>query len=248
MLSDGTFTLTERTQATLEPSAVLVLHKAPASHPEDNVKAVTYHPLIKGTIQQGYAIDKALLIEAIGNEERCSDKWLEPTTLIDSAAHAMWYRPKQKRTLYFSGAKGNVQFSAPFPATLFYYHKHTRDIRLFALSSDKRPTKDSMLYLLPVGNVSATGSLCQSSGASFLPEAVQQDNFDQVERVFFDALSTHTNCEHLFKKDVKAKRKTPFAEIIRFWQHHAQNNSVPSVKRHCIAYTPLKNFLSGIGA
>lgn len=250
MLADHLVELSGMTEKPLRPYAALILHTNQPTHygNEHEAQAVTYHPVNEGTICQGFAVDKGRLLEAIGQSDvkRAID-FIEPTTLMNNATAAIWYRPAMKRRMHFSSRNtGNVQFNVRFPATLFMVNKASKSMRLFGLADDKRPTPDTLLYRLPIGNVSERGYLCQGSGSSFMPSDLNQDTFSEAERVFFDAVSGHTSAPYLFVKDKKRQRMTHFNAVIRYWQQHAEQGKKPSVKRDFIAIDTLKNLAKGV--
>jgi PRTRC genetic system protein B len=217
---------------------VLVLHSYTQfhqyNHSQSQADAVTYHPLKEGKIQQGISIDKPRLLEALRVEDGNAFEWLEPTTLVDTASTSVWYRPTRRRQLHLKAKKESIQFTVNFPSTLFIYHKLSRTVCMFALANDERPTLDAQLYLLPVGNVDGSGKLCLGSGASFLPETVNQGSFKEVERCFFEALSTHTSTKYLFKADEKADRNTSMQKLVNYWQKIAKQNTAPNVNKDFI--------------
>lgn len=238
MLCDQPFKLGTQDSRKLTPYSVLVLHSYNQFHQYNDssfqADAVTYHPLDEGRIQQGIAIDKSRLLEVLRADDGNAFEWLETTTLVDTASTSVWYRPSGRRQLHLKAKKESVQFTVNFPSTLFIYHKRSRTVCMFALASDERPTLDTQLYLLPVGNVDGSGKLCLGSGASFLPDTVNQGNFKEVERCFFEALSTHTNTKYLFKADEKAKRNTSMQKLVNYWQKLAKQNTAPNVKKDFI--------------
>jgi PRTRC genetic system protein B len=228
----------------------LVLHtNQPTSYGgNQEAQAVTYHPIKDDAIQQGFAIDKARLQDAIGQSEvhKAMD-FIEPTTLMNNASAAIWYRPSMKRQMHFaSKVTGKCQFNVRFPATLFILSKPNKSLYLFGLPDDKRPTLQTRLYRLPIGNVSERGHLCQGSGSSHMPTDIHQGTFQNAERVFFDAVSGHTSTHYLFAKDEKAQRKTHFDSVIRYWQKHAEKGTKPSVKRDFIALSTLEQTAKGV--
>ena len=252
MLSEQQFKLTSDNPTKLTPHAVLVLHsrqnqKRHNGNLDLHVDAVTYHDIHDGKIEQGSAIDKARLIEVMHEEKQTEFTWIEPTTLVDNASSAVWYRPSSRRTLHLKANEEPIQFKVKFPATLFIYQKKSRSLSMFALASDERPTLDSKLYVLPVGNIKTTGKLCLGSGASYLPKKVEQKNFHEVERCFFDALSTHTSTRALFKRDVKENRNTSMQKLVNYWQRHASNGTQPNVSKDFIKLSESLNSFIKIG-
>lgn len=251
MLCEQPFKLGSQDSRKLTPYSVLVLHSYNQFHQYNlsafHADAVTYHPLKEGEIQQGIAIDKPRLLEALRVEDSNEFEWIEPTTLVDTASTSVWYRPTCRRQLHLKAKKESIQFTLNFPSTLFIYHKVSRTVCMFALASDERPTLDTQLYLLPVGNVDGSGKLCLGTGASFLPDTVNQGNFKEVERCFFEALSTHTSTKYLFKADEKAERTTSMQKLVNYWQKNAKQNTVPNVKKDFIEVKASLSTLINIG-
>lgn len=212
-----------------------------------NVSALTFHNVKDGEIQLGEVIDKQSLIDMLrDDDEKVTNSFISSTTLIDSAEQLVWYTPTMRRPMRLMRNKRAFQFNvAKFPATLFACNKKSKSLKLFALDSDSRPTPETQLYQLPVGNISSNGHLCLGSGNSFMPENIEQAYCEQIEKCFFDALSTHTSCDYLFKRDMKKRVKTPYANIVKYWLTLAENGSRAKVKAQYIPIGNISKLLLG---
>mgnify|MGYP001164942324 CR=1 FL=1 len=217
-----------------------------------HVAAASLHAIKNEALQPGAMISKHSLVKLLMNGENCSgglDDWLEPNVLMDSANYLMWYQPVKTRPITVSNPsdKRSQQqtFYVKFPATLFIFERNNQQLAMFGLDSDKRPTLDSMLYQLPVGNVNHRGSLCFGNTKDFIPDDPNGQNCHLIERCFFNALSTHTNTEFLFRKDKEENKRTLFTQVINYWRKKAQRQHRVNVKKDLIAIHTIRRQLRG---
>ena len=225
---------------TYTTQAALLLHSTEhrARHGELTVDVMSFHPIEEGKLREGMIINHNTLIDMLlakQSHQSESAHWLEPTTLVRQHDLHVWYRPVMRRPLRMQAANQSHQFWVQhFPSTLFAYRPSSSEFFLFALETDSRPSLDTTLYQLPVGNVSSVGRLCLGSADSFLVDQPTQSDYAKMERCFFDALSTHTSTNYLFLRDKEKQKKTPFSRVISFWKKQAKTNSKVSVKDELI--------------
>ena len=217
-----------------------------------HVANASLHTIKNDVLQPGAMISKNSLIKLLMSGESRSggtDDWLEPNVLMDSANWLIWYQPVKERPIVVrntSDKHGRQEtYYVKFPATLFIFERNQQSLSMFGLDSDKRPTLDSMLYQLPVGNVSASGALCFGNTKDYIPENPNGQNCHQIERCFFDALSTHTNTEFLFRKDKEEQKRTLFPQVIRYWQKKAKTQHRVNVKKDLVALHTIRQQLRG---
>lgn len=100
----------------------------------------------------------------------------------------IWYRPAMKRALNFSGnqtlSKVKDQ-SAMVPATL--YALHNKELYVFALPNNQRPTEKTKLYNSPFFNVYSDGKVCK--GTAHFSKATNSfgGEIERYERGFYMA-------------------------------------------------------------
>lgn len=216
-----------------------------------NVASASLHSIKDDALQPGAMISTTSLVKLLlsGNESGNTDDWLDSNILMDSANLLIWYQPVKMRPIVVrdnnTDNAAQQTFNVRFPATLFIFERNNTQLKMFALDSDKRPTLDSMLYQLPVGNVSPSGSLCFGNTLDYIPENPNSQNCHLIERCFFDALSTHTNASHLFLKDKESDKRTPFSKVIQYWKKKAKNKHRVNVKKDLIPIHTIRLQLRG---
>ena len=214
------------------------------------VVSATLHDVVDGDLDIGNEISPQALIKLItaGKEQSFSTAdWISPNILVDSANMLMWYQPTMLRNLFLKPPIDTNQqrLSVKFPSTLFAFERNTRQLQMFGLDSDKRPTLDSVLYQLPIGNISCNGNLCLGNTRDLIPDTPNAENCHLIERCFFDALSTHTNTAYLFTKDKDEKKRTLFTQVVRYWAKKAKSEHRVNVKKDLIPLFSIRTFLRG---
>lgn len=238
--------------ANIETTHAILLHSIPSSYANQGTEVVnaTLHEVVDNELSLGSAISTQALIKLLmGGKASRFDiaDWIAPNILMDSANTLMWYQKANKRHLFMKNSVDKAQTSlyVKFPATLYVFDRNHRNLRLFALDNDKRPTHDSMLYQLPVGNVSSNGSLCMGNASEFIPDNPNGENCHLIERCFFEALSTHTNTEYLFLKDKEDGKRTLFTQCIQYWKKKAKRGHGVNVKKDLIPLFSIRSLLRG---
>ncbi|WP_338455098.1 hypothetical protein [uncultured Alteromonas sp.] len=214
------------------------------------VVCATLHDVVGGELDIGNEISPQALVKLItaGKVQSYSTAdWISPNILVDSANMLMWYQPTMLRTLFLKSPLENNQqrLRVNFPSTLFVFERNTRHLQILGLDSDKRPTLDSTLYQLPIGNISSNGSLCLGNTRDLIPDTPNAENCHLIERCFFDALSTHTNTEYLFTKDKEEKKRTLFTQVVKYWAKKAKKSHRVNVKKDLIPLFSIRTLLRG---
>lgn len=235
-------------------SHAILLHTKKAStyyaNSDAEVVSATLHDVVNGELSLGNEISPHALVKLItaGKERSYSTvDWIPPNILVDSANILMWYQPTMLRHLYLKNSSDVNQqtLHVKFPATLFVFERNTRHLKMFGLDSDKRPTLDSILYQLPIGNISRSGNLCLGNTLDLIPDTPNAQNCHLIERCFFDALSTHTNTEYLFLKDEEDKKRTLFTQIVSYWARKAKRRHRVNVKKDLIPLLSIRTLMRG---
>jgi len=125
--------------------------------------------------------------------------FLEPHILAKTADVTIWWRPAQRRKLYFNlDAKLRTGLTklnrkamhvVPCPAHLFAASRS--HLYIYALRDDARPTPDTVLLRSPIMNIFEDGALCWGSVQK--PRLASQDACAQFEAAVFDGWNTHPN-------------------------------------------------------
>lgn len=236
----------------LATTHAILLHSTPSSYANNATEVVsaTLHEVVGNELSLGNAISTHALIKLImAGKESSFDTadWIAPNILVDSANTLMWYQKAKMRHLFLKNTldKDQTTLYVKFPATLFVFDRNHKQLKLFALDNDKRPTQDSMLYQLPVGNVSSNGCLCMGNASEYIPDNPNGENCHLIERCFFEALSTHTNTEYLFLKDKEDGKRTLFTQCIHYWKKKAKRKHGVNVKKDLIPLFSIRSLLRG---
>lgn len=214
------------------------------------VVSATLHDVVDGELTIGNEISPQALVNLItaGIEQSYSTAdWISPNILVDSANILMWYQPTMQRNLFLKSPLDSNQqrLWVKFPSTLFVFERNSRQLQMFGLDSDKRPTLDSALYQLPIGNISSNGSLCLGNTRDLIPDTPNAENCHLIERCFFDALSTHNNTEYLFNKDKEEKKRTLFTQVVSYWVKKAKKGHRVNVKKDLIPLFSIRTLMRG---
>ena len=242
--NNGNVTLKENNS--VPTHAVLLFSNGDSEH-DIKVEHLSLHTVKQGQLAEGVLIDKDRLSDLLTSGSDDPKKgWIEPHILMNNANFMIWYRPNSTRTLDMVDKGNERTFNVNFPATLFIYKKTSKTLMLFALPNNERPNLNTMLYHLPVGNVSQTGCLCMGTGAGFLPYDISPNTAHLIEETFFGARSGHTNQTSLFAEDVKNQKQTSFAKIIAYWQKKAISKKSIKVEKEFVEYLSIKSVLETI--
>ena len=126
---------------------------------------------------------------------------------IDSGKHgfAMWHTPARSQKLLHTESMGIASGEAAVPALL--WKATTRQLILFALDSDERPTGDTRLFSAPFANIGAEGNVCMGSVPVRFEESGSLETFiARWETFFFNSYFSHLNN----KQPVKSN-------FVQFW-------------------------------
>ncbi len=118
--------------------------------------------------------------------------YMPPNVVAVSRTSVAFFERAAQRTMFFK-ASNDVAVNAfdtkvvPQPPLLFIAG---RDLRLFALSSDDRPTLSTRLYKAPYWNMIGDGNtVC--TGSMHIPKTASSETTDEWVRAFFASNFTH---------------------------------------------------------
>lgn len=110
----------------------------------------------------------------------------------------MWYRPAEKRMLYFNEGLHITNGMAWVPAMV--YMVEGRELSVYALNEDERPTENTVLYHAPFHNVNVEGEVCLGSAKANKPKDKTFANLCKYyEDLFWMSEFTHLNHENRVK-------------------------------------------------
>ena len=118
--------------------------------------------------------------------------------LAVSPEQLVWFEPMCERVMFFETADTFLQglsgVTCPHPALLFIARE--RSLKVFALSSDERPTAETEVYTAPYYNTTS-GGVCL--GSTPLPATLSVGDTDNYSDAFFHSAFTHGTSERLLK-------------------------------------------------
>ncbi len=151
------------------------------------------------------------LVKSLSNRQRPSINWIESNVLCHSQNRLIWWVPPQSIPLFFDvraedGTGVHRSGICPIPGLIFV--AEGRDLWLYAVKGDKRPTPETKLYQAPFLNVWADGMLC--IGNAPLPAEEQRHNPTTWQDMFFRSRFTHSNIR-------QPNRLTKGVDPTEFW-------------------------------
>ena len=107
----------------------------------------------------------------------------------------LWFTKSRKQQLYFTK---NLEISngrAEVPAMLWFANK--RNLKIFALSSNRRPTEKTPLFYAPFFNVYENGNVCMGTVDVHIQNSTSLEEFiKNWEDYFFNSYFSHLMNEH----------------------------------------------------
>jgi PRTRC genetic system protein B len=181
--------------------ATLDLNKALLIYSNGIDAACTMHRVDRGksgkyTIAEGVPVDSETIVDLANRMQGTSvgrTELLPPNLLALQPGLMSWYVPSRRARMYFETK--DKTFNADVtgrevlhPATLFVAR---RDLRVFALPTNERPTMETKVYVAPYFNLYESGSMC--AGDHPLPGSLLSSSIPQWERAFYETNFSHTN-------------------------------------------------------
>lgn len=187
---------------------------------DKNGNPINAHPL---TENEAKALAKALNINT--KKEKKQDflkpKGILPTNILhinpSENSTVLWYTKAIKRQLYFTENLEISNGTAEVPALLWFAGK--RGLRIFALATNRRPTKKTPLYYAPFFNVYESGNVCMGTVDVNIQNSASVEEFmEKWENYFFNSYFSHLmnehnptngNCVNLWKNLIESKQSFP---------------------------------------
>lgn len=199
--------------ATYELNQALLIYEA-HRHGNDQRIAVTQHPVEKGVILAGQPITREAVESLAASLGRnLAAGWLPPNLVSVGFGKIAWFHPAARKRIFFKadgrfdgGPKidnsqtarvtrlnGKVVQHPPL-----FFLADGRELAVFALLRNERPSATTALYRAPYWNLWQTGRMCAGSRA--MPEQPLPGLIPKYEDGFFNSAFTHTNltkvCNH----------------------------------------------------
>ena len=129
----------------------------------------------------------------------------------------LWFTKSMKRQLFFTENLGISNGTAEIPAMLWLVNK--RSLKIFALSSNRRPTEKTHLFYAPFFNVYEDGNVCMGTVDVHIQNSTSLEEFTKKwENYFFNSYFSHLmnehnpingNCVSLWKSIINTQKQFP---------------------------------------
>lgn len=185
-----------KTLAPLSATRALLIH---STHVDGIKKQVILsHEVNNGVIGVGRIINPSAVKRVVAGKvnqntsktKSLKDGFIDANVLAENEDSIAFYAGSKERTLWFS-VTGNESYQIKCPSLLFIFKKKSRSLNVVMFLGKKRPTLDTMMYLVPFMNISNCGSVC--TGTMPLPKQWMPDSALKIEKSFFNSRFTHTN-------------------------------------------------------
>ena len=187
---------------------------------DKNGNPINAHPL---TEREAKALAKSLNLttKKEKKQEFLKPKGILPTHILhlnpSENGSVIWYTKAGKRQLYFSENLEIPNGTAEVPALIWLATQ--RSLKVFALSSNRRPTEKTSLFYAPFFNVYENGNVCMGTVNIDIQNSASVEEFIQAwESYFFNSYFSHLlgkqnpikgNCVSLWKNLVGTDNSFP---------------------------------------
>ena len=231
---NNTMDITEDFGMLYHPKSALVLYESKGLDKDmyvehfdidKNGMPINAHPL---TEREAGELAKALMTEKQKQTAFLKSGGILPTNILhinpsrDKGA-VIWFTKSQKRPLYFIEGLGVPSGQAFVPAMIWQASKNS--LRVFTLSTDRRPTEKTPLYYAPFFNIYEDGRVCMGSVNISIKESSCVEDFTKAwEDYFFNSYFSHLmgenspvkgNCVSLWKGLISTGRTFPIELLKR---------------------------------
>lgn len=185
---------------------------------DKNGSPINAHPL---TVNEAKTLAKSLQIDEEKDKTFLKPRGILPTNILhinpSKNGSAVWYTRAQERQLYFVKSLGITNGISYVPPMLWYANK--KELSVFALASDRRPTEKTTLYYAPFFNVYEDGAVCMGTVDVNIKNSASVEEFTTAwEDYFFNSYFSHLldsynpikgNCVNLWKKLIETDEIFP---------------------------------------
>ena len=165
---------------------------------DKNGNPINAHPL---TEREAKELLKALTIntQKEKNQDFLKPKGILPTHILhinpSENGSVLWFTKSMKRQLFFTENLEIPNGRAEVPAMLWLANK--RSLKIFALSSNRRPTDKTHLFYAPFFNVYENGNVCMGTVDVNIQNSNSLEEFtEKWENYFFNSYFSHLMNEH----------------------------------------------------
>lgn len=199
----------------ISSKAMLVHH-----HNQTGVVAMTSHDVIALDDGKGFtlgagrafsAYDKSELASLLLNEDSNAE-FLPENFLFSSRTVLAWYRRPSLHDIPIQGER----IRAPLPGLIFLAAAN-QSFRCFAFKGSHRPTPETELFYVPLGNVYQGGTFC--TGSAHVPRDVRTENIPAWENFVLESDNTHDGTVN------PVRGCQSFAALKDFYRMLSENNA-----------------------
>jgi len=166
---------------------------------DKNGNPINAHPL---TEREAETLAKALIVKTQKekNQDFLKPKGILPTNILQinpniENGSVIWYTKSMIRKFYFTENLEIPNGMAEVPAMLWFANK--RSLKIFALSSNRRPTEKTHLFYAPFFNVYVDGNVCMGTVDVNIQNTNSLEEFTtKWEDYFFNSYFSHLMNEH----------------------------------------------------
>ena len=166
---------------------------------DKNGNPINAHPL---TEREAETLAKALIVKTQKekNQDFLKPKGILPTNILQinpniENGSVIWYTKSMIRKFYFTENLEIPNGMAEVPAMLWFANK--RSLKIFALSSNQRPTEKTSLFYAPFFNVYENGNVCMGTVDVHIQNSTSLEEYiKNWENYFFNSYFSHLMNEH----------------------------------------------------
>jgi PRTRC genetic system protein B len=209
----------EKKESTLTiPLFSLVFYGKDSSH---NFSGVTKHPINNGIIGKGKYVNIDTVKEIFSGEETNELTLRNPKIIAENSKFIAWTTPAKKADMWFRCATNDpIRLHVNWTSLLFVANKRGL-LNIYALSSNKTPDLDTVVYHAPLMNIGSNGSVCQ--GTAKLPKTIDNNALAEIESTIYSSFFTHVNHDHTLKGASKKNSKCSTPQQLKFWKAKAKS-------------------------
>lgn len=185
---------------------------------DSNGNPINAHPL---TVQEASALAKFLRTEEKANKAFLKPKGILPTNILhinpSKEGTVLWYTKEQQRQLFFVNDLGIPNGKAYIPPMLWLADK--KNLTVFALATDRRPTEKTPLHYAPFFNIYEDGNVCMGTVDVNIENSASVEEFMKTwETYFFNSYFSHLldgynpikgNCVNVWKDLIGTDKPFP---------------------------------------
>lgn len=187
---------------------------------DKNGNPINAHPL---TEREAKVLAKSLVVNTKKEKRQqfLKSKGILPSNILQintgENASVIWFTKAGKRNLFFGGNLEIPNGIGEVPAMLWFATE--RNLTVFALANNNRPTETTLLFYAPFFNVYENGNVCMGTVDVDIKKSASLEEFTQKwEDYFFNSFFSHLmnghnpskgNCVNLWKDLIGTGNKFP---------------------------------------